>query len=33
MINYKTEGFEEILENYDAVFDTLGGEILEKSAK
>jgi alcohol dehydrogenase len=31
MINYKTEKFEEILENYDAVFDTLGGEILEKS--
>ncbi|MBM7652513.1 NADP-dependent oxidoreductase [Neobacillus cucumis] len=31
IINYKTEKFEEILENYDAVFDTLGGEILEKS--
>ncbi|MGG3560504.1 NADP-dependent oxidoreductase [Neobacillus rhizosphaerae] len=31
MINYKTEKFEEILKNYDAVFDTLGGEILEKS--
>jgi alcohol dehydrogenase len=31
MINYKTERFEKILKNYDAVFDTLGGEILEKS--
>ncbi|MGM0899786.1 MAG: NADP-dependent oxidoreductase [Bacillota bacterium] len=31
MINYKTEKFEEILKNYDAVFDTLGGEILGKS--
>ncbi|MBX9976568.1 NADP-dependent oxidoreductase [Cytobacillus firmus] len=31
MINYRTEKFEEILKNYDAVFDTLGGEILEKS--
>ncbi|MEC0245809.1 NADP-dependent oxidoreductase [Paenibacillus chitinolyticus] len=33
IINYKTEKFEEILKNYDAVFDTLGGEILEKSFK
>jgi alcohol dehydrogenase len=31
IINYKTEKFEEILKNYDAVFDTLGGEALEKS--
>ncbi|WP_342534856.1 NADP-dependent oxidoreductase [Lysinibacillus sp. FSL K6-1151] len=31
VINYKTEKFEEILGNYDAVFDTLGGETLEKS--
>lgn len=31
IINYKTGKFEEILENYDGVFDTLGGEILEKS--
>ncbi|MFD9625679.1 NADP-dependent oxidoreductase [Peribacillus muralis] len=31
IINYKTEKFEEILKNYDAVFDTLGGETLEKS--
>ncbi|WP_042147294.1 NADP-dependent oxidoreductase [Paucisalibacillus sp. EB02] len=31
IINYKTEKFEEVLKNYDAVFDTLGGEILEKS--
>lgn len=31
VINYKTEKFEEILKNVDAVFDTLGGETLEKS--
>lgn len=31
IINYKEENFEEILKNYDAVFDTLGGEALEKS--
>ncbi|WP_155591279.1 NADP-dependent oxidoreductase [Lysinibacillus cavernae] len=31
VINYKKEKFEEILENYDAVFDTLGGKSLEKS--
>lgn len=31
IINYKTEKFEDKLRNYDAVFDTLGGEILEKS--
>lgn len=31
IINYKTEKFEEVLKNYDAVFDTLGGETLEKS--
>ncbi|MGO5010898.1 NADP-dependent oxidoreductase [Niallia sp. Sow4_A1] len=31
IINYKTEKFEEKLKNYDAVFDTLGGEILKKS--
>ncbi|GAA0435717.1 NADP-dependent oxidoreductase [Virgibacillus salarius] len=31
VINYKTEKFEEILKKYDAVFDTLGGEILERS--
>lgn len=33
IINYKTEKFEEILKNYDAVFDTLGGKTLEKSFK
>ncbi|MEK5040491.1 NADP-dependent oxidoreductase [Sporosarcina sp. FSL K6-3457] len=33
IINYRTEKFEDILENYDAVFDTLGGEILERSFK
>ncbi|MDR6884634.1 NADP-dependent oxidoreductase [Bacillus sp. 3255] len=31
IINYKKENFEEILTGYDAVFDTLGGEALEKS--
>ncbi|MFC7687514.1 NADP-dependent oxidoreductase [Ureibacillus sp. GCM10028918] len=31
IINYKTQKFEDILKNFDAVFDTLGGEILEKS--
>ncbi|MDM5326918.1 NADP-dependent oxidoreductase [Neobacillus sp. CF12] len=31
IINYKTEKFEDRLENYDTVFDTLGGKILEKS--
>ncbi|MFD2208529.1 NADP-dependent oxidoreductase [Virgibacillus halophilus] len=33
IINYKTEKFEEILKNYDAAFDTLGGRALEKSFK
>ncbi|MBM7601511.1 alcohol dehydrogenase [Virgibacillus halotolerans] len=33
VINYKTEKFEDLLENYDAVFDTLGGDILERSFK
>ncbi len=31
VINYKEESFEEVLEEYDAVFDTLGGENLHKS--
>ncbi|MGE7880401.1 NADP-dependent oxidoreductase [Bacillus sp. NPDC094077] len=31
MINYKAEKFEDILKNYDAVFDTIGGTTLEKS--
>ncbi|EJQ49471.1 hypothetical protein IEQ_02926 [Bacillus cereus BAG6X1-2] len=31
IINYKTEKFEDILTNYDAVFDTIGGSTLEKS--
>ncbi|PFN21945.1 NADP-dependent oxidoreductase [Bacillus cereus] len=31
IINYKTEKFEDILTNYDAVFDTIGGTTLEKS--
>lgn len=31
IINYKKENFEDVLTGYDAVFDTLGGEALEKS--
>ncbi|TCJ86686.1 UNVERIFIED_ORG: alcohol dehydrogenase [Bacillus cereus] len=31
IINYKTEKFEEMLQDYDAVFDTIGGRTLEKS--
>lgn len=31
IINYKTEKFEDILKDYNAVFDTLGGKTLEKS--
>lgn len=31
IINYKTEKFEDMLTNYDAVFDTMGGTTLEKS--
>jgi len=30
-INYQEEDFEEVLEDYDIVVDTLGGEILQKS--
>ncbi|CAG7647088.1 Zinc-type alcohol dehydrogenase-like protein [Paenibacillus solanacearum] len=31
IINYKKENFEDVLTGYDAVFDTLGGAVLEKS--
>jgi len=31
IINYKKENFEELLTGYDAVFDTIGGAVLEKS--
>lgn len=31
IINYRKEHFEEMLSEYDAVYDTLGGEVLEKS--
>lgn len=31
IVNYKKEQFEQQLEGYDAVFDTVGGEVLEKS--
>ncbi|MFJ5624880.1 NADP-dependent oxidoreductase [Peribacillus loiseleuriae] len=33
IIDYKTEQFDEILHNYDVVFDTIGGETLEKAFK
>ncbi|OMC77934.1 NADPH:quinone reductase [Paenibacillus odorifer] len=33
IINYKTEAFDKILQNYDGVFDTIGGETLEKAFK
>jgi alcohol dehydrogenase len=31
VIDYKTQKFEEIIRDYDAVFDTVGGDVLEKS--
>ncbi|MED0951899.1 NADP-dependent oxidoreductase [Bacillus mobilis] len=31
IVDYKTKKFEEILKDYDAVFDTIGGTTLEKS--
>ncbi|WFR60974.1 zinc-binding dehydrogenase [Paenibacillus amylolyticus] len=31
IINYKQENFEQLLEGYDAVLDTLGGDVLRKS--
>lgn len=31
IINYRTENFEEVVKEVDAVFDTIGGETLEKS--
>lgn len=31
IINYRKQQFEELLSGYDAVYDTLGGEVLEKS--
>ena len=33
MIDYKTQNFEEILNDYDAVFDTIGGETYRRSFK
>ncbi|MGA9149873.1 MAG: NADP-dependent oxidoreductase, partial [Candidatus Nitrosopolaris sp.] len=33
MIDYKTQNFEDILNDYDAVFDTIGGEIYRRSFK
>ncbi len=31
IINYRKENFEELLTGYDAVYDTLGGEVLKKN--
>ncbi|MEU3398788.1 NADP-dependent oxidoreductase [Streptomyces filamentosus] len=33
VIDYRTEDFEEVLDGYDVVLDTLGGETLEKSLR
>ncbi|MCA1061056.1 NADP-dependent oxidoreductase [Rossellomorea aquimaris] len=33
VINYKEEPFEEVLQEYDAVFDTLGGDSLNRSSQ
>ena len=33
MIDYKTENFEDILHDYDAVFDTVGGDTYKRSFK
>ena len=33
VIDYKTQSFEELLNDYDAVFDTIGGETYTKSFK
>jgi NADPH:quinone reductase-like Zn-dependent oxidoreductase len=33
VIDYKTQSFEELLRDFDAVFDTVGGETYEKSFK
>ncbi len=33
VINYKNENFEEVLQDFDAVFDTVGGQTYEKSFK
>ena len=33
MIDYKTQNFEDILNDYDAVFDTIGGETYRRSFK
>ena len=33
VIDYKKEKFEELISDYDAVFDTVGGEVFEKSFK
>ena len=33
VIDYKTEDFEDILHDYDAVFDTVGGDMYKRSFK
>ncbi|MGG0509124.1 NADP-dependent oxidoreductase [Priestia megaterium] len=33
IINYKKEAFDKVLQNYDGVYDTIGGETLERAFK
>ena len=33
MIDYKSQSFEDLLQNYDAVFDTVGGDTYRRSFK
>ena len=33
VINYKTQAFEEMLKDFDAVLDTVGGQVADKSYK
>jgi NADPH:quinone reductase-like Zn-dependent oxidoreductase len=33
VIDYKTQAFEDLLHDYDAVFDTVGGETYRRSFK
>ena len=33
LVDYKTQNFEDILHDYDAVFDTIGGETYRRSFK
>ena len=33
VIDYKTQTFEDMLQNYDAVFDTVGGDTYRRFSK